>query len=217
MKPLLEIVGLSHRYGSTVVIDDLSLSLEAGRHLALTGPSGCGKSTLLRLIAGLEAPLKGAILIEGRSATLDSRIYLPPHRRSVAMVFQDLALWPNLTALANVELGLASTELSHKEKRERAAEALALCRISDLGSRKPAQLSGGQQQRVALARALAVRPKLLLLDEPFTGLDAALKAQIIADLTDLSTLHHITLLAATHDPEEAEALACEVWGMKCNV
>ena len=210
MTPLLDISRLTLRYGSTTVLADISLTLATGEHRALTGPSGCGKSTLLRLIAGLEAPQSGTISLAGSLATDGPRILLPPHQRGLAMVFQDLALWPNLSALGNVELGLASAALTRQEKQTRAAEALVLCHISDLARRKPAQLSGGQQQRVALARALAVRPRLLLLDEPFTGLDDKLKTQLIADVRALAERHGITILAATHDHREAESLGCEV-------
>jgi ABC-type Fe3+/spermidine/putrescine transport system ATPase subunit len=210
MTPLLDISRLTHGYGSAAVLADFSLTITAGEHRALTGPSGCGKSTLLRLIAGLDTPQCGTISLTGILATDGPRLLLPPHRRGLAMVFQDLALWPNLNALANVELGLASAALTRQEKQTRAAESLALCHISDLSRRRPAQLSGGQQQRVALARALAVRPRLLLLDEPFTGLDDTLKWQLVAEVRSLASRHGITIIAATHDLSEAAALGCEV-------
>jgi ABC-type Fe3+/spermidine/putrescine transport system ATPase subunit len=209
MTPLLDISRLTHGYGSAAVMVDFSLTLAAGEHRALTGPSGCGKSTLLRLIAGLDTPQSGKISLAGFLATDGPRLLIPPHQRGLAMLFQDLALWPNLSALANVELGLASAALTRQEKQARSAEALALCHISELARRRPAQLSGGQQQRVALARALAVRPRLLLLDEPFTGLDDSLKGQLVADVRSLASRHGITILAATHDLSEAAALGCE--------
>jgi ABC-type Fe3+/spermidine/putrescine transport system ATPase subunit len=210
MNHLLEIAQLTHRYGRTAVLANFFLAIGAAEHLALIGPSGCGKSTLLRLIAGLETPQNGTVTLDGSVATDGSRILIPPHQRGVAMVFQDLALWPNLTAMGNVELGLASASLTRHERRDRAREALALCRVEELTERKPAQLSGGQQQRVALARALALRPRLLLLDEPFTGLDDTLKAQLILDIRALASQHHITVLAVTHDREEAIGLGCDV-------
>ncbi len=213
MKPLLDISRITFGHGTAAVLTDFSLSLATGQHLALIGPSGCGKSTLLRLIAGLEAPQSGTISMQGVVATDGPCVLVPPHQRGVAMVFQDLALWPNLTALANVELGLASASLTGQEKRARAEEALALAQISELAQRKPDQLSGGQQQRVALARALAVRPRLLLLDEPFTGLDETLKAQLIADVRALCVRHEGTLLAVTHDRAEAQALGCATLNM----
>ncbi len=214
MNCLLEVSRLTHGYGSTTVLADFSLALGVSEHLALIGPSGCGKSTLLRLIAGLESPTRGTISMEGSVVTDGSRILVPPHQRGVAMVFQDLALWPNLTALANVELALASVSLTRHEKHERAEKALALCRIGELAQRKPRQLSGGQQQRVALARAMAVRPRLMLLDEPFTGLDDTLKAQLIHDVRALCALHDITLLAVTHDRADAAGLGCAVREMQ---
>lgn len=209
MKPLLEILRLSHSYGSHTVFTDFFLAMNTMKHLALVGPSGCGKSSLLRLIAGLDVPERGTISIDNMVVTKDTYVLIPPHQRGVAMVFQDLALWPNLTVLENVELGLASSSLSRQEKHDRVLETLTLCRIEDLAQRKPSQLSGGQQQRVALARAIAVRPKLLLLDEPFTGLDDTLKAQLIADVRVLAAKHRITLLAVTHDHAEAVGLGCE--------
>ena len=213
MKPLLDISRITFSYGSAAVLTDFSLLLATGEHLALLGPSGCGKSTLLRLIAGLEVPQCGKISLQGVVATDGPCVLVPPHQRGVALVFQDLALWPNLTALANVELALASASMTRHEKHGRAQESLALCQIGDLAQRKPAQLSGGQQQRVALARALAVRPRLLLLDEPFTGLDDMLKAQLIIDVTALTRQHDITLLAVTHDRAEAQGLGCAVMNM----
>ena len=213
MNALLEISRLACRHDTTTVFTDFSLSVATGGHTALIGPSGCGKSTLLRIIAGLEAPECGTLSLDGRLASDGSRILIPPHRRGVAMVFQDLALWPNLTVLGNVELGLAAVPLAKAGKRSRAEDALALCRIAGLAERKPAQLSGGQQQRVALARALAVRPRLLLLDEPFSGLDEALKGQLIADMNALAAEQGITLLAATHDRGEAVALGCTIQAM----
>jgi ABC-type Fe3+/spermidine/putrescine transport system ATPase subunit len=213
MTPLLEISRITHRYGSTKVLADFSLSLAAGEHCALIGPSGCGKSTLLRLITGLELPCSGSISIQGRMATNGPMLLMPPHQRGMAMVFQDLALWPNLSAFGNVELGLASSSLKRQAKYDRIMEALAVCHIAEHTHRKPSQLSGGQQQRVALARALAVRPRLLLLDEPFSGLDDVLKAQLVADVKALSAQHHMTLLAVTHDRAEAAALGCAVRNM----
>jgi len=214
MKPLLEISRLTCRYSAVPVLNEFSLDLAVGENLALVGPSGCGKSTLLRLIAGLEAPETGTISLDGLLATDGLRILIPPHQRGLAMVFQDLALWPNLSVSGNVEIGLAALPLSRADRRKRVTEALAMCRIAELAARKPAHLSGGQQQRAALARAIAVRPRLLLLDEPFSGLDIALKARLIAEVKTLSEQHGITLVAVTHDPGEAEALGCRIRQMR---
>lgn len=214
MTPLVQISDVTHRYGSTIALEGFNLEVMPGRHTALNGPSGCGKSTALRLIAGLEVPGTGTIRIRGELVTDGLKLIAPPWKRGLAMVFQDLALWPNLSALGNVELGLASSGLSKQERLLRANQALELCRIPELAARKPTELSGGQQQRVALARALAVKPSLLLLDEPFTGMDDQLKAQLIEELRRLTAEDGITILIATHDTREAEALSCTVWSMK---
>ena len=210
MNPLLQIEGVTKSYGHITALPDFSLTLRGGEHTALHGRSGCGKSTLFRLIAGLEPADSGRIYIDGSLATDGAKILIPPHRRGLSMVFQDLALWPNLTVRENVELGLSATRLTKSERRSRVSEATELCRISDFADRFPARLSGGQQQRVAVARAVSIRPRLLLLDEPFTGLDSALKCELITDLRTLADRHGITLLAATHDTTEAEALGCHV-------
>ncbi len=204
--PRFELRSVSKRYDGSDALSDVSFTLAAGDHTALLGPSGSGKSTALRLLAGLEAPDAGAVLLDGSVASKTGRIILPPHRRGVALVFQDLALWPNLSVSDNVLLGLAGLRLSRHDARARAAEALSLCGIESLSSRKPGQISGGQQQRVALARAVAVRPAFLLLDEPFVGLDLILKARLLAEVAALASRQDLTLLLVTHDPGEAVAL-----------
>ena len=206
MTPLVRIENLGMRFGAEPVFRALSFSVEAGAHLAILGPSGCGKSTLLRLLAGLDAPSDGDIHIAERRVSAPGNILVPPHERTLAMVFQDLALWPNLTALGNVLLGMAQSPASRREKRQQALAALQACGLESLAERQPAQLSIGQQQRVALARALAVRPRLLLLDEPFSGLDITLKAQLFAEIQDLAREHAVTLLLVSHDPLEATVL-----------
>jgi ABC-type Fe3+/spermidine/putrescine transport system ATPase subunit len=210
MRFLVELKSVAQRYGSVDVFSDVSLEMRSGDHLALLGPSGCGKSTLLRLVAGLEAPGAGEVWLHADLASAPGRIIVPPHERGVAMVFQDLALWPNLTVLENVVLGLAGARLERSARRARARSALERCGIIELGERRPAALSGGQQQRVALARALAVEPKLLLLDEPFSGLDLTSKAQLTAEILRLTGTLELTLLLVTHDPLEAAALCSHV-------
>jgi ABC-type Fe3+/spermidine/putrescine transport system ATPase subunit len=197
---------VSKRHGQVAALDGVSFALEPGQHTALLGPSGCGKSTLLRLFSGLEAPSTGQVLLDGKVISTARRIVLPPHRRGLTMVFQDLALWPNLTALGNVLLGLAGTRLSRAETRQRAEEALAACRIGGLADRKPAQLSGGEQQRVALARAIAPRPRFLLLDEPFAGLDLMTKTHLFEEISGLADKRNLTVVLVTHDPQEALTL-----------
>src|SRR5262245_26750741 len=184
----------------------VSFAIAEGRHTVLLGPSGCGKSTVLSLLAGLETPSLGEILGDGRTISLSERVILSPHRRGVSMVFQDLALWRDLTALGNVLLGLSGARLSRSERHRRAAEALALCGIGELANRKPGLLSGGEQQRVALARAIAVRPRFLLLDEPFAGLDLATKTALLGEIADLASAQRLTVILVTHDPLEAVGL-----------
>lgn len=197
---------VSKLYDRHVVLDSVSLTLTAGEHIAILGPSGCGKSTVLRLLAGLDAPSAGQVLLDGAIVSEPHRVLRPPHLRGVAMVFQDLALWPNLSAIDNVLLGLSGTRLTKKEAKKRAHEALALCDIESLADRKPGILSGGQQQRVALARALAVQPWFLLLDEPFAGLDLVTKAKLLEEIAALAMAQHVTIVLVTHDPYEATTL-----------
>lgn len=202
---LVELSQVSKRYGGTTVLDDVSLDILPGNHLALMGPSGCGKSTVLRLIAGLDFPDTGTIRVSGRLASDAGHIRIPPHQRDLSIVFQDLGLWPNLTVLQNVALGLAGTSLPRRQREERAKEALVACRIERLAARKPAGLSGGEQQRAALARAVAVRPKLLLMDEPFAGLDLGLKRCLYDEIRHLAQGFGATVLLVSHDPMEATA------------
>lgn len=206
MTALLQAQNLGKSFDDHVVFQTVSFEVHAGQHFALLGPSGCGKSSLLRLIAGLDAPTEGQLWLDGRVVSEPGRTLVPPHERKLAMVFQDLALWPTLNALDNVLLGMARVAVSKTERRAQALEALRICNIETLAHRKPAALSIGQQQRVALARAMAVRPKLLLLDEPFSSLDLPLKQELMAELRQLAEQFSITLLLVTHDPSEAKAL-----------
>jgi ABC-type Fe3+/spermidine/putrescine transport system ATPase subunit len=208
----LELVGIRKSYGQSTVLDALSLKLAAGVNTALVGPSGCGKSTLLRLLAGLEEPDDGTILVDSRLASAPGRIVVPPHQRGISMVFQDLALWPNLTAQGNVLLGLSGAH-SHNDARRRAAEALSLCGIESLAARKPAELSGGQQQRVALARAVAARPSFLLFDEPFSSLDRGTKCELLAQINALTRAHGVTVVLVSHDVAEVQAICGRVVGI----
>ena len=201
-----ELQSVSKSYGGKPVLSHVSLTFEAGRHTAVVGPSGCGKSTLLRMVAGLDAPSSGQVLMDGEVVSQPGVVVRPPHRRHLAMVFQDLALWPNLSVLGNVSLGLAGERLPRQSARARADEALAICGIADLAQRKPGQLSGGQQQRVALARAMAARPTFLLLDEPFASLDLSTKDRLLAEIRSLAERQALTLIVVTHDPLEATTL-----------
>src|SRR5580658_6163707 len=201
-----EVCSLSKSYGATKALGDVSFTITAGEHLAVLGASGSGKSTVLRLLAGLEAPDAGLVLLNDIPVSEPGRILLAPHRRGISMVFQDLALWPNLSAHANVMMGLSGLALSRPAALARTREALSLCRIEDLADRKPAAMSGGQQQRVALARAVAVRPAFLLMDEPYSGLDLVLKSRLLPEVRELAALQDMTVILVTHDPLEALAL-----------
>ena len=198
-----EVRSLCKNYGEQTALWDVSFVVRAGENLAVLGPSGSGKSTLLRLLAGLEAPDSGEILLNNRRVSVPGQVTLAPHRRDISLVFQDLALWPNLSAYENVWMGLSGLALSRPEARTRTQEALRLCDIAELANRKPGAMSGGQQQRVALARAIAVRPAFLLMDEPYAGLDLVIKSRLLAQVRALAALQEMTVILVTHDPWEA--------------
>ncbi|MGQ9558711.1 MAG: ABC transporter ATP-binding protein [Desulfurispora sp.] len=186
------------------VLEGFELTVEAGEIVALVGPSGCGKSTVLRLLAGLERPRRGRISIGGRLMVGDG-IFVPPERRGVGMVFQDFALFPHLTVEKNIAYGI--NRLPRAERRERLKALLALTGLAELVHRYPHQLSGGQQQRVALARALAPGPAVLLLDEPFSSLDAHLRDRLRGEVRRIIRAAGTTALFVTHDRQDVEALA----------
>ncbi|MCO5731194.1 ABC transporter ATP-binding protein [Rhizobium sp. SSA_523] len=196
-------------FGSFTAIPDLSLTIEPGELVTLLGPSGCGKTTTLRMLAGLEHPTSGRILIGGKDVTM-----LPANERDVSMVFQSYALFPHMNALDNVAYGLQSSGMKKAEARERAEEGLALVGLAGFGQRLPAELSGGQQQRVAVARALALEPQVLLLDEPLSNLDARLRRRVRTEIRDLQQRLGFTAVYVTHDQDEALAVSDRVVIMK---
>jgi spermidine/putrescine transport system ATP-binding protein len=196
----LSLVNVTKRFPGFTAIDDLSLDIPAGSFFALLGPSGCGKTTTLRLVAGLEEPTEGRILIGGKDVT-DTKAY----QRPVNTVFQSYALFPHMSVLENVMFGLRRRKIDDAEGKAR--EALALVELGHVANRKPAQLSGGQQQRVALARAVVNRPALLLLDEPLGALDLKLRRQMQLELKDIQSEVGLTFLHVTHDQEEAMTMA----------
>ncbi len=197
-----ELENVSRVYGGKTVLRDISCRIEPNASWGILGPSGSGKSTLLRIMAGLEPPDQGKIFLDKRLVSRDGAIEVPASKRQISMVFQDLALWPNLTAEENVRLGLGKD----KDAARKAMESLSMCSISHLAKRYPAQLSGGEQQRLALARALAARPAYLLLDEPFSGLDMEIKSNIINKIKVLTAAHKITTILVSHDPFEVSSL-----------
>lgn len=196
----LELVGIQKRYPGFTAVEELDLKIPAGSFFALLGPSGCGKTTTLRMVAGLEEPSQGRILIGGKDVT-----GLKPHKRPVNTVFQSYALFPHMTILENVAFGLRRRKIADAEPK--AHEALRLVELDHLADRKPAQLSGGQQQRVALARAIVNRPALLLLDEPLGALDLKLRRQMQQELKMIQQEVGLTFLHVTHDQEEAMTMA----------
>ena len=196
----LSLVNVTKRFPGFTAIDDLTLDIPAGSFFALLGPSGCGKTTTLRLVAGLEDPTEGQILIGGKDVT-STKAY----QRPVNTVFQSYALFPHMTILENVMFGLKRRKIADAEKLAR--DALALVELSHVATRKPSQLSGGQQQRVALARAVVNRPALLLLDEPLGALDLKLRRQMQLELKDIQSDVGLTFLHVTHDQEEAMTMA----------
>jgi iron(III) transport system ATP-binding protein len=198
----LRCAGVTKRFGAVLAVDRADLALERGRFLALLGPSGCGKTTMLRLVAGFEAPDAGTIEIAGQ-AVAGPGFSLPPERRRVGMVFQDYALFPHLDVAKNIAFGLPRGP----ERGRRIVESLRLVGMDGYQTRMPHELSGGQQQRVALARALAPGPDVLLLDEPFSNLDATLRAQVRGEIRQILTAAGATVIMVTHDQAEALSLA----------
>ncbi len=201
----IRIEGVTKRFGALHAVDDLSLDIESGSLVALLGPSGCGKSTLLRIIAGLDQPDSGSIYINGEDATHRS-----VQDRHVGFVFQHFALFKHRTVRQNVAFGLELRRLKPEAIRRRVDELLHLVQLQEYGSRYPSQLSGGQRQRVSLARALAVKPDVLLLDEPFSALDAKVRKELRTWLRNLHEEMRVTTVIVTHDQEEAMEVADKI-------
>jgi ABC-type Fe3+/spermidine/putrescine transport system ATPase subunit len=203
MKPAgLQLEGVVKRFGSHLAVDGVSFRAADGEIVALLGPSGCGKTTTLRLIAGFEKLEAGRIVVAGSDI-----MHLPPFRRDIGVVFQDYALFPHMTVAQNVDYGMRQHGRPRQEREQRRRELLRLVRLEGLEERRPAALSGGQQQRVALARALAISPKLLLLDEPLSNLDAKLREALRIELREILRAVGMTTLMVTHDQAEAIGIA----------
>ncbi|MEY3663908.1 MAG: hypothetical protein RLZZ153_90 [Pseudomonadota bacterium] len=203
MRPVtVDLDQITLSFGSTPVLRRVSLSIASGEFFALLGPSGCGKSTLLRVIAGFSEAQEGSVRVDGRPVE-----QLPPWKRDVGMVFQSYALWPHMTVAGNVAFGLEERRLPREQVRERVREALERVGLQPFAHRKPGELSGGQQQRVALARTLAIQPRVLLLDEPLSNLDAKLRVHMRRELLAMQRQLGITTIFVTHDQEEAMTTA----------
>jgi putative spermidine/putrescine transport system ATP-binding protein len=201
----LQINNVSKTFGSTEAVKDFNLGIEKGELVSFLGPSGCGKTTTLRMVAGFEIPTNGHIVINEKDIT-----DMPPNQRDVGMVFQSYALFPNMTVAGNIGFGLKVMKKQPEEIKQRVKEMLELINMPEYGDRYPSQLSGGQQQRVALARALALRPEVLLLDEPLSALDAKIRVSLRSEIRSIQQKLGITAIYVTHDQEEALSLSDRV-------
>jgi len=207
----IELRHVTKRFGKTVAVDDVSLTIEPGSFLTILGPSGCGKTTILRMIAGLEEPDAGEILIDGRPVfSRAESIFVPAAERGLGMVFQSYALWPHMTVYQNVAFGLEMARMPKAQIRQRVSEILADLQMAGMEDRYPQELSGGQQQRVALARMLAPKPSIFLLDEPLSNLDARLRMDMRSELKRLHRDTHATAVYVTHDQLEALTMSTHV-------
>jgi putative spermidine/putrescine transport system ATP-binding protein len=205
----VELQDLHRAFGTTRALDGMSLDIAAGEFVALLGPSGCGKTTALRVLAGFERQDRGRVLVDGRDISS-----VPPQKRDMGMVFQSYSLFPNMSALDNVAFGLRMRRKGAQERRRRAGDLLDLVGLADRAAQYPHQLSGGQQQRVALARALTIQPRVLLLDEPLSALDAQVRIGLREQIRNLQVRLGTTTVFVTHDQEEALSMADRVCVMR---
>lgn len=199
---------IAHRYGDKKVLDDISVSFAEAKNTCILGPSGCGKTTILRLIAGLEAPEKGIIKINETVATENEKIRIPPHKRKIGFVFQDLALWPHFTVFRNIAFGLKDRK--EEQISDKVNQLLDLFGIADKVKKYPHQLSGGQKQMVAIARSLVHQPEIFLMDEPLANIDVKVKENILAHINYLQQESGFTMLYVTHDHQEAMQTGDEI-------
>lgn len=213
--PYIEVKNLTAAYGGKVVVHGISFAVAPGEHLSLLGPSGCGKSTTLRCIAGLETPASGEIVIDSHVVfSSEKGINIPTEKRNLSMVFQSYAIWPHMTVFDNVAYGLRTRRERKADIERQVAAALEMVGMKDFASRPATDLSGGQQQRVALARSYACRPKVILLDEPLSNLDARLRARMREEMKELQQQFEASTLYVTHDQEEAMAMSNRVIVMR---
>lgn len=204
----VDVKGLSKHFGASKVFEDLSFAIEEGEFITLLGPSGCGKSTLLRCLAGLETPDEGSIFVNGEDIT-----HVKPQKRGIGMVFQSYALFPNMTAAENIAFGLKMQGLAKSEILHRVAQAIRTVELTNNEKKYPNQLSGGQRQRVALARALVVKPRILLLDEPLSALDARIRRNLRDEIRSIQREMQLTTIFVTHDQEEAMTMSDRIFLM----
>jgi iron(III) transport system ATP-binding protein len=200
--PRLALEGISCVFGNYTAVDRLNLAIAPGEFVSLLGPSGCGKTTTLRMIAGFVQPTAGSIRLDGTVVSAPGTA-LPPERRGMSMIFQSYAIWPNMTVAENVAFGLKLRHMARAEREARVRQMLAVVKLAHLADRYPAELSGGQQQRVALARAIVIEPRVLLLDEPLSNLDASLREEMRFEIRRLHDQFRFTTVYVTHDQSEA--------------
>jgi len=207
---IVKLESVTKLYDREKVLDEVSLEIDKGERIVILGPSGCGKTTILRLIAGFIAPDQGKISIAGKLVSRDGRLLIPPERRNVGMVFQDLALWPHFNVKHNIEFGLKAKGYARAERNQRIESVLELVGMAGYANRRPDELSGGQQQRVALARALVLEPEVLLMDEPLSSLDLELNQRLRKEILRLHEKLGFGLLYVTHDRDEADDIATRI-------
>ena len=207
---MIELRNLSFSYEDNIILKDINLAVSNNERLVLLGSSGSGKTSLLRLIAGFIAPASGEILIDGDIVSKEGKLIVPPDKREVAMVFQDLALWPHMNVYENVAFGLKIRKVPKNIREEKVKEMLSLVGLSGYGKRRIEELSGGQQQRIALARALILSPKVLLMDEPLSSLDNTLNKKLRKEIIRLQKKFGFTLVYVTHNEEEAEEIGTRI-------
>ena len=203
---MIEFKNVSLKQQNQEILKDFNLHIKNHQRLVIVGASGSGKTTLLRLIAGFITPDSGEIFIDNKVVSKDKKILLPPHKREVGMVFQDLALWTHMSVEQNIEFGLKIQKMPKKQRRKKVAEFLHLVGLDDYGKKRVEQLSGGEQQRVALARSLVLSPKILLMDEPLSSLDEELNLKLRAEIVRLQKELGFTLVYVTHNMDEAEEI-----------
>ncbi len=211
---VVRLESVSKWYGETPVLRDLSLEVGEEERLVILGPSGCGKTTILRLIAGFSPPDEGEVYLGEELASDKGRVIVPPERRGVGMVFQDLALWPHLTVEENLGFGLAAKGMPREERKRRVAEMLGMVGMEGFEKRRPAELSGGERQRVALARTLVVEPRVVLMDEPLSSLDPDLNRRMRSEILKLHQRLRFAMVYVTHSREEAFEIATRLVVMK---